>query len=68
LQVTDTTERTIEVRGLMSARNASQAFDLRCDVREKMLAFLQSEYPGALPRLRASMVGEEPHLTPAAPR
>jgi small-conductance mechanosensitive channel len=52
LQVTDTTERTIEIRALMSARNSSLAFDLRCEVRELMLEFLQKEYPQSLPRLR----------------
>jgi small-conductance mechanosensitive channel len=56
LQVTDTTERTIEVRTLMSARNSSLAFDLRCEVRELMLEFLQKEYPQSLPRLRTDAV------------
>jgi small-conductance mechanosensitive channel len=55
LQVTDTTERTIEVRTLMSAHNSSKAFDLRCEVREQMLEFLQTEYPQALPRFRADV-------------
>ncbi|HWA29891.1 MAG TPA: mechanosensitive ion channel domain-containing protein [Rhizomicrobium sp.] len=59
LQVTDTTERTIEVRALASARNASQTWDLRCEVREKMLAFLQEEHPRSLPRVRAEMEGFE---------
>jgi hypothetical protein len=52
LAVTDLRERTMEVRCLVSARNASQAFDLRCEVREKMLAFLAAEHPEALPRER----------------
>lgn len=58
LQVTDTTERTIEVRALATARNASQVWDLCCEIREKMLAFLQAEYPQSLPRLRAEMAEE----------
>jgi small-conductance mechanosensitive channel len=58
LQVTDTTERTIEIRALMSARNSPMAFDLRCEIREKLLAFLQSDYPQSLPRLRAAMVSD----------
>jgi small-conductance mechanosensitive channel len=52
LAVTDLTERTMQVRCLTSARNAGEAFDLRCEVREKMVAFLQSELPHALPRER----------------
>jgi len=54
LQVTDTSERTVTLRALVSARNASDAWDLRCLVREKLIAFLQSEYPDALPRLRVA--------------
>ncbi|HWA03115.1 MAG TPA: mechanosensitive ion channel domain-containing protein [Rhizomicrobium sp.] len=55
LQITNTTERTIEVRALMSASNSSRAFDLRCEIREKLLEFLQQEHPEALPRLRAEV-------------
>ena len=53
LQVTDTKQGTIELRALMSANSAGQAFDLRCEVREKMIAFLQQEHPEALPAQRA---------------
>lgn len=52
LQVTDARERTMEVRCLAGARNAGAAFDLRCEVREKLIAFLQDKYPQALPRDR----------------
>ena len=53
LQVTDAKERTIEVRVLASASDAGKAFDLRCEVREKLVAFLQKSHPASLPRLRA---------------
>jgi small-conductance mechanosensitive channel len=53
LQVTDAREQTIELRALVSAADSGKAFDLRCDVREKLIAFLLREYPGALPRRRA---------------
>src|SRR6185312_11959225 len=43
LQVTDTKEGTIEVRAIMSANSSGQAFDLRCEVREKLIEFLQKE-------------------------
>lgn len=59
LQVSDMRENVIEVRMLVSARNASQAWDLRCEVREKMVGFLQTELPGALPRLRTEWLRTE---------
>lgn len=55
LAVTDLTERTMQVRCLISARNAGEAFDLRCEVREKMIAFLQEEMPHVLPRDRLDL-------------
>jgi small-conductance mechanosensitive channel len=55
LQVTDAKERTIELRCLMSARNAGRAFDLRCEVREHLVEFLQKHHPEALPRQRSDV-------------
>lgn len=52
LAVTDVKEGSLEVRCLVSARNAGQAFDLRTEVREKMMAFLAQEHPEALIRHR----------------
>jgi len=52
LQVSDCKETTIELRALISANNASTVWDLRCEVREKLIDFLQREYPTALPRRR----------------
>jgi small-conductance mechanosensitive channel len=52
VQVTDTTERTMQVRILVSAGNSGKAFDLRCRIREHMVGFLSREYPQALPTLR----------------
>lgn len=57
-QVTETTERTIEVRLLVSARNSGDLFDLRCVVRERMVAFLNARHPEALPRVRADLSRE----------
>jgi len=56
LQVSDTTEYAIEVRALATARDASKVWDLRCEIREKMLAFLQAEHPESLPRRRNEAV------------
>jgi len=55
LQVTNTSERTLEVRALMSAADASAAWNLRCHVREKLVDFIKTKYPQALPRLRAEL-------------
>lgn len=55
LQVTNATDKAVELRILVSAPNAPVAWDLRCLVREKMIAFIRDSYPGALPRVRAEM-------------
>lgn len=52
LQVTDAVEGSVRVRMLVSASNAGQLFDLRCDVREGMVQWLQRTNPDALPRQR----------------
>jgi len=52
LQVSDCKETTIELRALVSANSASAVWDLRCEVREKLVDFLQREHPSALPRRR----------------
>jgi small-conductance mechanosensitive channel len=55
LQVTNTTEQTVELRALVSAADASAAWGLRCYVREKLIEFIREEYPQALPKLRAEL-------------
>ena len=55
VQVTNASEKTVEVRALMSAADASMAWDLRCDVRECLIAFLKKSYPEALPRARVEL-------------
>jgi small-conductance mechanosensitive channel len=57
LQVTNATDRTLELRALMSAASGSAAWDLRCYVREKLIAFLQQNYPESLPRTRGEITG-----------
>lgn len=53
VQVTDTNrDGSIEIRFLMSAYNSSRAFDLRCEVREAMITFIQINYPQSLPKAR----------------
>ncbi|PEN05011.1 mechanosensitive ion channel protein MscS [Longimonas halophila] len=55
LHVTNTTERTVELRALMSARSAPDLWELRCEVRERIVTHLQETHPEALPRVRAEL-------------
>jgi small-conductance mechanosensitive channel len=55
LQVTNLTDRTMELRCLVSAGGSSQCFDLRCLVREKMIEFLRENFPSSLPTVRLEM-------------
>jgi small-conductance mechanosensitive channel len=56
LQVTNLSERSMELRCLVSSRNASENFDLRCVVREHMAAWIQQNYPTAFPITRLSAI------------
>jgi small-conductance mechanosensitive channel len=64
LQVTDFTERVMKVRILISAATSNQAFDLGCEVREDLIAFVGREYPGALPRTRMADPEAPPKTVP----
>lgn len=55
LQVTDVRPEAIELRALMTAKDASLAFDLRCDIRESVLDFVRAEMPEALARYRGEL-------------
>src|SRR5579863_4044312 len=63
MQVTNASERTIEVRALMSAASSGNAFDLRCDVREGLIKFIQENYPQSLPTIRIAGQESSPILT-----
>jgi len=58
LQVVEALPTTIQLRALVSARDSGQAWDLRCYVREKLIEFLQTEYPHGLPRQRLEIDGQ----------
>jgi len=65
LQVSDVRETVIELRALVSARNAPQTWDLRCEIREKLVAFLQRNYPQSLPQRRLTF--DRQSIEPAPP-
>jgi len=52
LQVTDATEITMQIRVLATAADSAKSFDLRCDIREQLIAYIQKHHPQSLPRRR----------------
>lgn len=52
VQVTNTNEKSVEIRALVSAKDSPTAWDLRVNVREKLLEYLQKNYPESLPKTR----------------
>lgn len=52
VQVTDITDRVMQVRVLVSAGSSGNAFELRCILRERLLDAISKSYPGALPKTR----------------
>ena len=61
LQVVDASEKSIQLRALVSSADSSRNWDLRCRVREGLIAFIAREYPEYLPHLRAELVdGRQP--------
>ena len=67
LQVTDVTHDAVQVRGIMSAASSSAAFELRCEIRERMVVWLQTNHPRTLPQARAPSP-VQPEQDIAAPR
>jgi small-conductance mechanosensitive channel len=58
MQVTNATDRSLEIRALMSTGDSPTSWDLRVMVREKLIAFLQKNYPTSLPRTRIEMAAQ----------
>jgi small-conductance mechanosensitive channel len=54
----DSSEVTLKLRALVSARNSGQASDLGCKVREGLYAFIAREYPQCLPRTTVALQQE----------
>ncbi|MBH5321628.1 mechanosensitive ion channel [Erythrobacter sp. JGD-13] len=70
-KVTGTSLDALELRLLMSAKDAGTLFDLRCEIREQMLAFIRAEMPEAVAVRRVTSAAEaiweaaEPGLAPS---
>ncbi len=58
--VTNLTDKTVEIRCLVSSHNAGDLFGLRCFVREEMLNFIKQNYPDSLPKNRTELQGLAP--------
>jgi small-conductance mechanosensitive channel len=57
LQVVEAGERTMRLRVVATATDSGSAWNMRCEIREKLIAYLQEHYPWALPRIRATLEG-----------
>ncbi|MFA6473131.1 MAG: mechanosensitive ion channel domain-containing protein, partial [Candidatus Latescibacterota bacterium] len=61
LSVTNLKEKTMELRALVSAKNSDDLWDLRCDIREKLIYFIRRNYPDVLPKIRLQMEKGKPN-------
>ena len=59
IQVTDSKQNYMELRILVSAHNSPTAWDLRVFIREKMIEFIQKNYPESLPKTRVDIQDKE---------
>ena len=55
LHITNITDKSVEIRALVSAANSTNVWELRCLVREQLIEFIKSNYPGWLPKLTMEM-------------
>lgn len=54
LQLVETSEKCIQLRALMTAKDSPTAWDLRCFIREGLIKYIQDNHPGSLPKLRVA--------------
>jgi small-conductance mechanosensitive channel len=57
LQVVGATEKTVELRALMTAKDSPTLWNLRCEIREKLITYVQEHHPHCLPRARIALEG-----------
>jgi small-conductance mechanosensitive channel len=60
IQVVNADKLTIEARALVSGANSGAVWDLRCEVREKMITYLLDHHAHCLPRIRQEQYKMEP--------
>jgi len=57
LQVSDASEKTMQLRVLATSADSSRSWDLRCEIRENFIAYIQKNHPKSLPYLRTQFGG-----------
>jgi small-conductance mechanosensitive channel len=55
LQVTDASDRAVQLRALVSSEDSGRSWDLRCKVREGLIDYVRKHHPESLPHLRAEL-------------
>lgn len=60
LVVTDTTPHTVQVRAVVTAKDADDIWTVRCAVRERLITWLLTHHPYALPRITTSEATPRP--------
>ncbi|WP_051696149.1 mechanosensitive ion channel family protein [Streptomyces sp. NRRL S-244] len=63
LAVTDTTPHTIQVRAVVTAKDATDIWTVRCQVRERLITWLLAHHPYALPRIATSPADPRPEAS-----
>jgi small-conductance mechanosensitive channel len=56
--VTSVSDKTMELRGIMSARDSGDAFVMECQMREKIITYVRENYPESLPKSRLERLTE----------
>jgi hypothetical protein len=64
VQVTDATDRALQLRVLATSSDSGKSWNLRCAVREGLIAFLQKSHPESLPKLRTEIQDSAEALRP----
>jgi small-conductance mechanosensitive channel len=59
LEVTNLTDKSMELRALLSAQDSGMLWDLRCYVREKLMEFIAKEYPQSLPKIFYANISDD---------
>jgi hypothetical protein len=68
LAVTDSTPNTMQVRALVTAKDADDIWTVRVTVRERMMRWLTEDHPYALPRVNTADAAPPPGRTLRGPR
>jgi small-conductance mechanosensitive channel len=59
VQVTGTTERNKEIRILLSSADSAKNWDLRAAIREQLIDFINTTYPGSFSRIRLETIKDK---------